>query len=358
MSPGDSAGALRVVLLGPYPPPYGGVQVNLVAIREFLQARGISCAVVNLTRHRQQDGDGIYYPESGLGVLRLLKRLRCGIIHLHIGGNVTPRLLALCLCCCWIPGSRSVLTFHSGGYPSSPEGRRARRLSLRGLVFRQFDRVIAVNREIADVMFRYGLTDAKVRIIPPWSPPKSTGRGSLPPELDRFFQDHRPVLLTIGLLEPEYDLPLQIRLLGEVRERHPGAGLVVIGSGSLAGELRHLIATTPYAEHICLCGDVPHPETLAALERCDVFLRTSLYDGDSLAVREALHFGVPVIATDNGMRPQGVALVPAQDERAALRVIETCLEAERPRRRGTTDATEERNLQAVLGLYGEVFPRR
>ena len=39
-----------------------------------------------------------------------------------------------------------------------------------------------------------------------------------------------------------------------------------------------------------------------AMSRITIFLRTTLYDGDSISVREALHLGVPVIASDNGMR--------------------------------------------------------
>jgi len=354
VSAGTNYRHMRVALLGPYPPPYGGVQVNVLSIREFLRARGIPCIVINLTRHRRLDADGVYYPRSAAGVLRLLARLRPEIIHLHIGGMVTPRLLTLCLCCCSLPGSRAVLTFHSGGYPSSPEGRRARRLSVRGAVFRWFDRVIAVNPEIAQLMARYGLPSSKVRLIPPWSPPPDVADTRLGPGLEGFFAGHSPVLLTVGLLEPEYDLALQVEVLGEIRKRHPDAGLVIAGSGSLEAELRRVILSRPYAEHVLLCGDLPRPAVLAAIVRCDAVLRTSLYDGDSLAVREALHFGTPVIASDNGMRPPGVILVPARAERELLAAIEACLREGRPHSGGTTGPRDEDNLQAVLELYREL----
>src|SRR5262245_57958810 len=112
-------GGMRVLQMGPYPPPHGGVQTNLVAIRQFLLARGIPCAVINLTRYRRQDGDGVYYPKNALQVLRLLAQLQYDIIHLHIGGDLTPRLLMLGLACCLVPRSKTVFTFHSGGYPLS-----------------------------------------------------------------------------------------------------------------------------------------------------------------------------------------------------------------------------------------------
>jgi glycosyltransferase involved in cell wall biosynthesis len=160
-------------------------------------------------------------------------------------------------------------------------------------------------------------------------------------------------LVTVGLLEPEYDLALQIEVMAAIREKHPGAGLVVIGSGSLEAELRSLIRTKPYADHILLCGDVPHALTLRAIAQSDLLLRTTWYDGDAISVREALRLGTPVVATDNGMRPDAVRLIPTRDLHALRRAIEEELTAPRPRRPPSDDAGEE-NLRAVLSLYREL----
>ncbi len=54
-------------------------------------------------------------------------------------------------------------------------------------------------------------------------------------------------------------------------------------------------------------------------------LRTTWYDGDAISVREALHFGVPVIASDNGMRPEGTHLIPARDLEALVAAAEKIL---------------------------------
>jgi glycogen(starch) synthase len=346
---------MRVVQLGPYPPPHGGVQTNLVAIRRFLQQRGIDCDAINLTRNRRQDADGVYYPRSALELLRLLIRLRCDILHLHIGGNLTARLLALGLVCCRLPGRKAALTFHSGGYPSSPEGRATTARSWRGFVLRQFDALIAVNAEIAGFFEKCGVERSRIRVIEPHALLPSPENGELSGGLREFFEAHSPVLLTVGLLEPEYDLPLQIEALGLVRRRFPEAGLAIIGSGSLEEQLRKRIATTTYAEHIRLCGDVEHSVTLRAIEACDVFLRTTLYDGDSVSVREALHLGAPVIASDNGMRPAGCDLIPASDVAALAAAIENRLTGGQDRTARRQAGTE--NLDAVLAVYEEILKK-
>jgi len=340
---------MRVLQLGPYPPPHGGVQANLVAIRRYLLAREIPCEVINLTRHREAKAGGVHHPRSALQVLWLLMSLRYDVVHFHVGGNLTLRLLGLGLVCTLLPRRKAVLTFHSGGYPSSEAGRRARRASLTGYVLRRFDRVVAVNAEIADVLARFGVSPRRLRLIPPFAVDGAAVEAALPPSLSEFYGSHFPVLSSVGLLEPEYDLPRQIEMLGLLRRRHPGAGLVIIGSGSLEAELRRQIEATPYRDHLRLCGDVPHAATLRMIAASDLLLRTTLHDGDSVAVREALHLGTPVIATDNGMRPVGVGLIPVSDTAALHRAVLDVLERPAPREGRGAAGTE--NLQAILQDY-------
>ena len=343
---------MRVLQLGPYPPPHGGVQTNLLAIRQYLRRRGIPCAVINLTRFRKPDGDDVYYPANALQLMGLLRRLRYDVLHLHIGGDLTPRLFGLGLICSRILGAKSVLTLHSGGYPSSPEGKSARPAKLRGFVFRGFDRLIGVNPEIVDLFHRFGVSPDRTRLIGPhaFSAAPASETDPRPEALRSFFDSHAPVLLTVGLLEPEYDLPLQIEVLGSIRESYPHAGLAIVGAGSLEAELAALIGVKPYAEHILLCGDVPHAGTLRAIEECGVFLRTTLYDGDSISVREALHLGAAVIASENGMRPPGVRLIPPANPKALRETIIETLAAPASDRKPEPQ-TDETNLQAVLDTY-------
>jgi glycogen synthase len=343
--------------MGPYPPPHGGVQTNLVAIRQYLRKRSIPCAVINTTRHRKPEADEVYYPKSPLQVFRLMARLRYDIIHLHLGGTVPLRVLALAMLCCVMPRSKTVLTFHSGGYPESEEGRTAGARTLRGFVFRQFNRIIGVNQGLVELFHKFGVSPDKLRLIQPHALSAQTPADVLSPQLKQFFDSHEIVMATVGLLEPEYDLSLQIAALGQVRERFPNAGLVIIGSGSLEQNLRKQIESTPYRDHILLCGDVPHAVTLRAISESDLFLRTTLYDGDSVSVREALHLGIPVIATDNCMRPDGVHLIPVSNAGALSEAIERQLGRINSARSAANDrpCEKEENLEAVLNIYRELM---
>lgn len=347
---------MRVLQLGPYPPPHGGVQANLSAIRDALQQRGIPCPVITLTRSRKAPTDDaeVYRPQNALQLLWLLLRVRYDIAHLHLGGNLTTRLLTLTFVCALMPGKRSVLTFHSGGYPTSPAGRTARRRTLRGFVFRRLDRIICVNAEIVEMFKKFGVRPDRIRLIHPYAVTLPSPDTVLPADLQGFLNSHEPVLLSVGLLEPEYNLPLQVEALGLIRARFPRAGLIMIGSGSMEAELRQLIRAQAYASDIMLCGDVTHAVTVSVIAASDLMLRTTVYDGDAISVREALHLGTPVIATDNGMRPEGVELIPAPEIESLHQAIEKRLAQNSSRQLTQSPALE--NIEAVLELYRELMP--
>jgi glycosyltransferase involved in cell wall biosynthesis len=329
------------------------VQTNLAAIRQLLLGQSIPNSVINITRHRKPEGDGVYYPKNTYQLLRLLRTVQYDIVHLHIGGNVTNRLLGLALVCCSWPGKKSVLTFHSGGYPSSPEGLKLHSHSIAAFVFRRFDRIVAVNQQIVDFFRRLGVPPEKIVFIHPHPlPVVDEHTPPLREDLQRFYDSHHPVLISVGLLEPEYDLPLQISAISRVREKFPDAGLVLIGSGSLEMDLRGLISSNADRDHILLCGDVSHPVTLRAVSQSDVMLRTTLYDGDAVSIREALHLNIPVIATDNGMRPANVHLIPKQNLVKLVDAVETTIS--QPFARNGANPTRN-NIQAVLDLYAQLL---
>jgi glycosyltransferase involved in cell wall biosynthesis len=160
----------------------------------------------------------------------------------------------------------------------------------------------------------------------------------------------------VGLLEPEYDLTLQFKVLRLLREKYPEVGLVIVGSGSLHDELAGQISAEPHNEHILLAGDVPHPSTIELIRRADVLLRTTLYDGDAISVREALQLGTPVVATDNGMRPANVFLAPIGDAGAIAAQVTNVLGTDRKVKTAITSEPQRDGIDETLELYESILP--
>ncbi len=325
----------------------------MVAIHERLQDRNVRSNVISLSRHRHAGIPNVFFPETALEVVKLLLTLPANIIHFHVGGDITNRLVALAALINSLPGRRSVLTLHSGGYPTSAQARETRRVKLIHAVFRRFDALVGVNPEVKAFLASSGIDPAKVHQIEPFPHLTRIKPGSASdPRLDSFCDRQKPLLATVGLLEPEYDLPLQFAVLRRLRQTYPEVGLVIVGSGSLQEDLARQIALEPHNERILLAGDVPHPITIELIRRADVLLRTTLYDGDAISVREALQLGTPVVATDNGMRPANVFLAPIGEADAVAKQVTIVLETPRPTdARISPQLDEHDGIDDMLELY-------
>ncbi|MBC7900372.1 MAG: glycosyltransferase [Saprospiraceae bacterium] len=104
-----------------------------------------------------------------------------------------------------------------------------------------------------------------------------------------------------------------------------------------------------------MAGDVEHKITLHLINDCDILLRTTKFDGDAISIREALYLKTPIIATDNGMRPEGLNLIPAPATIKALggKILHVF---ERKALEGSAiPSTGRENIEAVLDVYDELM---
>src|SRR5438045_2479950 len=128
--------SLHILQLGPYPPPEGGIARNMLAIREEAVERGHSCSVIATSQStRMTDEPGVYHPRSPVAVVRLLASLKYDVLHLHIGGDISTRVLSLAVACGLFGRGKSLLTVHSGAYPLTEEAKNATPNSIRGRIF-------------------------------------------------------------------------------------------------------------------------------------------------------------------------------------------------------------------------------
>ena len=342
---------LHVLQLGPYPPPDGGISRNILAIRDELIYTGHRCSIVATSRSSTViDELDVYHPHSPVALIGLLRKLKFDVLHLHIGGDVTTRVLGLALVCSIFGRRRSVLTVHSGGFAVSGAAKAARPGAFAGRVFRRFSRIVAVNEKLADVFRRFGAT--RVVVIPPHALKRPDPSVAVPSELAAFCKSHTPLLLAVGGLEKEYDPLLQIAAMKEIIFELPNAGLMIVGGGSMKGEVETAVTASGCADAIMLAGNVEHAVTLQLMNDADIVLRTTLFDGDAISVREALFLGTPVIATDTGDRPEGVHLIEIGDKDGLVRNVREI--AMLPKPEHDNQPIDNTNIAAVIRLYEEL----
>jgi glycogen(starch) synthase len=344
---------LRILQLGPYPPPEGGITRNMLAIRDELFARGHTCAIIATSQSSIiKNEPDVYRPRSAFGLLCLLWRLDYDILHLHLGGDISKRVLKLARSCSFFGKNKSILTLHSGEYPRTAEARNASPGSPVSKIFRRFSRLIAINHAIADIYEKHGVADDKIKIIPPFALKQPDKNVAVPFELTEFWKEHSPLIVSVGGLEKDYDPLFQIEAMKDIVAAYQNAGLVMIGSGSMRREAESAIASSGYARHIQLAGNVDHAVTLHLISNADVMLRATLFDGDAISVREALFLGTPVIATDVGERPEGVHLMRVGEKSDLINKI--CEIVSAPARHEPASQPHNANMKKVVDLYEEL----
>ncbi len=345
---------IHILQLGPYPPPRGGVQTNMLAIQDELLKNGHQSTIISITKSEViGDEKNVYHPRSPFELLKFILTLKYDILHLHIGGGLPLRVQMLILMCGLFAKGKSVLTFHSGGYTVSEEGRNASYWTFRGFAFRRFDKIIVVNKLMTGMFEKFGVKSENIKLIFPFTLSKPKTNIEIPDKFQEFWENHDKTLITVGLLETDYDLPQQIDVLERVLRKYPKTGLVIIGSGSIHKDLEKLIDSKSYAEHILLAGDTDRDVVLHLIGMADLMLRTTMFDGDAISVREALFLGTPVVATDNGMRPEGLKLIPMQDIDALEKAIKQEFEQKETLLPSTEDGSK--NVRDVIELYEDVL---
>ncbi len=339
---------MRIAQIGPVPPPTGGVAANMLAIHNELLRTGHDSTMIDVTNRKGgSDRKDVIKPRSVFGLLRALAVNDFDIVHYHIGGRFDNRLAILTMICGLLPGKRSVVTFHSGGFAKET----ARPFSLRGAAFRSVDLLIGVNDQILEMFKAYGLSGTRTRRILPFELKRPDPVVPIPADIDSAIRAFDPLLLSVGGLEPEYNNEFLISSMPGIVERFPSAGLVIVGSGSLEKTLR---VPDDLKDTVLLTGDLDHDVVLHLIERADVLLRITDYDGDSIAVREAMYLGTAVIASDNEMRPDGVFVLerPSTTE-TLVKAVEKTAEAQSAY--PYPDGSDGRNANLVVEAYREIL---
>jgi glycosyltransferase involved in cell wall biosynthesis len=115
-----------------------------------------------------------------------------------------------------------------------------------------------------------------------------------------FTAKDRPIILAVGRLAPEKDLPTLIHAFARLRQTQP-ARLVLLGDGfkeSYKASLLQLVAQLDLTDDVLFQGLVKNP--YAYMAKSDVLVISSLWEGLSNVAIEALALNLPVVASSCG----------------------------------------------------------
>lgn len=118
-----------------------------------------------------------------------------------------------------------------------------------------------------------------------------------------FADGEPPVILGVGRLTRPKDFPTLIRAFALVQQHCP-VRLMILGEGEERSQLEGLVREQRLEEAVSLPGFVSNP--YAYMSKAAVFVLSSLWEGLSMVLIEALALGTPVVSTDCQSGPREI----------------------------------------------------
>ena len=199
------------------------------------------------------------------------------------------------------------------------------------------DAVVAVSGGAAeDLAKTTGLPQERIQVIyNPVVTPEILEKAEEPLNHPWFAPGEPPVILSVGRLTKQKDYPTLIRAFALVRQERP-ARLMILGEGEERPKLEALVRELGLDDDVSLPGFVDNP--YAYMARSAVFVLSSVWEGLSNVLIEAMAVGTPVVSTDCPSGPAEILergewgrLVPIGDvEEMATAIIATLNDPNHP----------------------------
>jgi L-malate glycosyltransferase len=271
-----------------------------------------------------------FHPMLGRAVARAAAAHGATVLHAH---HYSPFVYAS-LARLWSPRLRIVYTEHGrlSDAPPSPKRRLAN-----ALFSRLPHAVFTVSADLKRHIVEEGFPPEKVGVIY-----NGIDVGPLPTSQERdevracLGVDARTLVVgTIARLDPVKDLVTMIEAAGALRRTTP-ALLLIVGDGSERARLERAAASTGQQDAVRFLGH--RDDARRWLAGCDVYANSSIHEGVSLTILEAMSAALPIVATRVGGTPEIVddsygRLVPPRDSGAMAAALGE-LASDADRRRG------------------------
>lgn len=103
------------------------------------------------------------------------------------------------------------------------------------------------------------------------------------------------VIGMVGRLEKQKNPALFVHLAKEIHNRHNNTFFILSGHGRLKDDIHRLIRSYRMEDRIMLTGHIEEIRQIYSV--LDIYLSTSLWEGQPYSILEAAHFGIPIFTS-------------------------------------------------------------
>ncbi len=330
---------LRIALVGPLPPPAGGMANQTRQLAELLRGEGAQVEVVQVNApYRPAWAEKLKGVRALFRLLPYLLRLwqaagRANLVHVMANSGWSWHLFAAPAV--WIAALRGVpvVVNYRGGEADTFLARSA---PVVRATMRRAASLVLPSGFLLEVFARHGMPGRIVSNIVdldrfhPATTPRAAGEG--------------PHLIVARNLEALYGNDIALRAFALLAPHYPGARLSIAGSGPEAAALAALARELGIADRVRFTGRLDRDQMAAFYRDADLMLNASRVDNMPNAILEALASGLPVVTTDAG----GIPFIVRQRETAMLVPVDDPAAMAAAARRVLDDPA----LSAVLAAAG------
>jgi glycosyltransferase involved in cell wall biosynthesis len=304
----------RVLIVGPLPPPLGGVQLVIdLQLRSSL-AREFELHVVDTSKRQLRWAvenptwkTPLYFVRDLSRLIRTLVRVRPDAVLVHAASSLSFLRDWVFMVTARLAGAKVICHYHGTLHAWFPSGETRSGRAIGRLLMSAAHRVIVLGPTYQRAMGEAWKRDDLV-----WAPNmadvalfRDLSGGTPAPWL---APGERAVLFVGRLSAPKgiYDL---FDAIPRVIERHPEARFVLVGvaeNDAMEPVIRAEAERRGIAPRITFLGALEGPPKAAAFVTSQIFVVPSWTEGFPLVIPEAMAAGLPVIATTVGAIPDFV----------------------------------------------------
>ncbi|WP_158971646.1 glycosyltransferase [Paraglaciecola sp. L3A3] len=256
-------------------------------------------------------------------IRRTIKANNIDIIHCH---QYTPWVYGVIAAA--LTGTKVIFTEHGRFYPDSSTWKRKLINPILNIFTHQ---VTAISRATKQALIEYENIPAQdIEII---------YNGIAPIEFDEYkvnilrkklnIPENHTVLGTVARFDPIKNHSMMLNAFANILTQQPNCTLLIVGDGEERENIEKCIENLNIKNNVILTGYEQKPVHHIAL--MDLFLLSSLSEGTSMTLLEAMSIGKPCVVTDAGGNPEIIfhnknGLVTSNDNEAEFsKAIQTLL---------------------------------
>ncbi|HEX8292570.1 MAG TPA: glycosyltransferase family 4 protein [Pyrinomonadaceae bacterium] len=350
----------KVVLLGPYPPPHGGVSVYVSTLFGHLKSRGLRLWAYG---DREVRGPQVsFMRDKRRELIPLLLRegrgARVGDCT-HFLLEYPSALVPVWLLLKRLLGFEWVKILHDGSLPTRHAGFTPARRALFRLAAGGVTEFVAVSEELGRWLREEVGVRQPVSVVKSLLPvARGAGDGAPPGELEAPLADYTRRarrVCSVGAFIPDYGFLHAAEAVERVRrETGEDVGLLLL-DGDFAGDASYREEVVRGRPWVTVLKNVAHARVFDLMRRSDAFVRGFGPESYGLSRVEAIWCGLPVVATRAG-ETRGMLLYDFGDVEGLTRQLKRALSgghAGETREWGERFRLEaEENLKAVTSKLG------